>query len=847
MDDENTVHSLEAYCRGISEVLEKMPRCPHSSQEARENEPGRLCADCSTMQTKLTIVSILLKSAREDGSCAEIRDHTFDLLNIVREVCCWQRPALPELLSFGRITQLFKDKTRTQALHRNIFRYLDEPAFSREGLIQRCENLLKTLQPKDSEQPESRMEPDDHSRFHDALVEVLRQYTLCSSCPRPTGCETPSSWHPARVFLMDSVVEDNLVQFDVVTSSSQAGWWQDLCIKIPLSIGKKVTFADDNNPTGQPSGESLQGFCQILESEDHSRISLKLHNRALFRIGTDLPKHRPFPGTGMSLADVLGESSLLLVLYPSRSGSTTSHISCIALGQVNPFGSCQSQIAKTTQKRVPLKMYVAFYPEADDCAYDSREFIPNDRLIHRCPRIQQLALVLLQIGLGRPIRNIFLGQEARHLNMNYSEALYYLDELRLAKWESFIHKDTFTKAIEKCLTLEDLMGKNGNSGTDPCRISRRTLIYEKVVSPLEWLHGSFRKTNTQIHYLSNKQTLVEPEPAERQSPNTVQEAEERLEPAETTAQPTLSSKDHVENERTTEVPEMHPSDRRGFETAIFCALPLEVNPVEALFDHHYKDDGVFYGKALGDTNAYSTGVIGRHNVVLVHMPGMGKLAAAAAAACCRISFPKIKLAILVGVCGAVPVVPSTGTKINLGDVIISNGVIQYDFGRQFSDRFERKDAVLDSLGRAGLEVRSTLSKLKTHRGTETLQFKMAQHLERLRKKEKLRATYPITRDSKSSKPSYCRPTQNSVNTPTPAIHFGLIASGDAVMKSADHRDGIASRDEIIAFEMEGAAVWEIFPCLVIKGVCDYADSLKNKGVPTLCGCNSSSMYESLPG
>jgi nucleoside phosphorylase len=28
--------------------------------------------------------------------------------------------------------------------------------------------------------------------------------------------------------------------------------------------------------------------------------------------------------------------------------------------------------------------------------------------------------------------------------------------------------------------------------------------------------------------------------------------------------------------------------------------------------------------------------------------------------------------------------------------------------------------------------------------------------------------------------------------------------------------------------MEGAGVWDIFPCVVIKGACDYADSHKNK-------------------
>jgi hypothetical protein len=63
----------------------------------------------------------------------------------------------------------------------------------------------------------------------------------------------------------------------------------------------------------------------------------------------------------------------------------------------------------------------------------------------------------------------------------------------------------------------------------------------------------------------------------------------------------------------------------------------------------------------------------------------------------------------------------------------------------------------------------------------------------------------------------------------PVVHFGLIASGDTVMKSGEDRDEIAARDGVIAFEMEGAGVWETFPSsLVIKGVCDYADSHKSK-------------------
>jgi hypothetical protein len=63
----------------------------------------------------------------------------------------------------------------------------------------------------------------------------------------------------------------------------------------------------------------------------------------------------------------------------------------------------------------------------------------------------------------------------------------------------------------------------------------------------------------------------------------------------------------------------------------------------------------------------------------------------------------------------------------------------------------------------------------------------------------------------------------------PAIYIGAIASGDTVIKSAAHRDRIAEKHQVVAFEMEGAGIWDEVPCIVVKGVCDYAYCHKNKG------------------
>lgn len=292
-------------------------------------------------------------------------------------------------------------------------------------------------------------------------------------------------------------------------------------------------------------------------------------------------------------------------------------------------------------------------------------------------------------------------------------------------------------------------------------------------------------------------------------------------------------------------PPRRPATRRDFEVAVICALPLEADAVDALFDRHWDDDGPPYDKAPGDPNAYSTGAIGRHNVVLAHMPGMGKASAAAVAANCRASFPNIKLAVVVGICGAAPSSPD-GFEIVLGDVIVSDGVIQYDLGRRLPERFVRKDTLLDSLGRPNTEIRALLAKLKGLRSRRTLREKIATYREVLQAEPELRAKYPGVAYDRLFEAKYRHVTDGKPcdecgcagplvsrrrleqGNPATTVHFGLIASGDTMMKSGEERDAIARQESIVGFEMEGAGVWDTFPCVVIKGACDYADSHKTK-------------------
>jgi nucleoside phosphorylase len=63
----------------------------------------------------------------------------------------------------------------------------------------------------------------------------------------------------------------------------------------------------------------------------------------------------------------------------------------------------------------------------------------------------------------------------------------------------------------------------------------------------------------------------------------------------------------------------------------------------------------------------------------------------------------------------------------------------------------------------------------------------------------------------------------------PRIHYGLIASGNRVLKDAAVRDRWANEYGVLCFEMEAAGVVGAgAPCLVIRGISDYADASKNK-------------------
>ncbi|KAM0558108.1 hypothetical protein ACHAPJ_005275 [Fusarium lateritium] len=319
-----------------------------------------------------------------------------------------------------------------------------------------------------------------------------------------------------------------------------------------------------------------------------------------------------------------------------------------------------------------------------------------------------------------------------------------------------------------------------------------------------------------------------------------------------------------------------------FTIAIICALPLEADAIYYMFDEIYPNE---YHKATKDPNHYTTGRIGRFNVVCVLLPSMGKVHSAAAAASLNASYTNLRVALLVGICGGVPRSDGHGDEILLGDVVISNALIQFDFGRRYpGGLFIRKTSVQDNLSRPNKDLRSLLRSLETDQGRSNLESRAAELLRELqtahakrsrsRRRQRDKYNYPGTVYDQLFATDYLHRHRNAAldccndtdtcgvalkmsceecgcdkrylvlreqldlrrqleqEDPTkvqdPVIHIGPVASGDTVMKSGEDRDEIAKLEKVVAFEMEGAGVWDEIPCIVIKGVCDYADSHKHK-------------------
>nr|AFT91405.1 hypothetical protein [Aspergillus rugulosus] len=276
-----------------------------------------------------------------------------------------------------------------------------------------------------------------------------------------------------------------------------------------------------------------------------------------------------------------------------------------------------------------------------------------------------------------------------------------------------------------------------------------------------------------------------------------------------------------------------------YTVGIICALPLEFKAVRALFDETHS--GCIPD---ADTHAYAQGRIGKHQVVAAGLPkgGYGPTSAAVVACNMKRSFPSIEFCLLVGIGGGVP---SRSHDIRLGDIVVSTpsgphpGVLAYDSVKMLESGEIQLNACLSRPSQHLLSAITVLSS-ETQASLRELQEDLNQITASCPGYE-----HPGPDQDILFVPGYihkgyeahdgcercnlgCQVVRTPRGSTQPQIHYGLIASGNQLMRSAQVRDQMSQKYDVLCFEMEGAGIMDTFPSLVIRGICDYADSHKNK-------------------
>ena len=281
---------------------------------------------------------------------------------------------------------------------------------------------------------------------------------------------------------------------------------------------------------------------------------------------------------------------------------------------------------------------------------------------------------------------------------------------------------------------------------------------------------------------------------------------------------------------------------------IVTALEIERIAVYAAFDEKYGDPP----QTSSDIHGYHHGRIGNHNVVLTALipDETGKASAARTAIHLMRTYSNLKHIIMVGIGGGAP---SAEHDIRLGDVVVSTKrTVQFDLGRYLQNG---ELMVTGEIERPSQRFRSVIGKIRSEDAvddsfTTTFEATINQIQKRITKPKTYNFSRPSTPDilypsdyAHSDAALALRCTEAKCDqskakkreerkSTTPQVFDGKIATSDVVMKNSIKRDEIRDKHDILCFEMEAAGIAVAAGSgpdyLIIRGICDYADSHKDK-------------------
>lgn len=280
---------------------------------------------------------------------------------------------------------------------------------------------------------------------------------------------------------------------------------------------------------------------------------------------------------------------------------------------------------------------------------------------------------------------------------------------------------------------------------------------------------------------------------------------------------------------------------------IITALPKECAAIKLMLEN--VEERYFAGKGAG--HRFFVGEIksanGSVHKVALGLCGMGNNKASIRAMAMQNHFPYIESIIMVGIAGGVPSPYNVNKHIRLGDVVVSEGIIQYDFVKETNEKVICRSAT----AKPSAKLLEALEAIKVKEYEEIYSWKS--YIDIYAKKRFAKPDYGDILHDHTGK--IIPHPNDAVRDCYPKIFYGKIASANTLLKNFERRQQLSEEFGILAVEMEASgiadATWEMgIGYLVIRGICDYCDDYKNDDwqdyAAMMAACYTRDLIENLP-
>lgn len=259
---------------------------------------------------------------------------------------------------------------------------------------------------------------------------------------------------------------------------------------------------------------------------------------------------------------------------------------------------------------------------------------------------------------------------------------------------------------------------------------------------------------------------------------------------------------------------------------IITALPKECAAMkmmmhevkECFFDDRGAGHRFFVGK-LKSAN-------GKNHRIALGLCGMGNNKAAIRATNMLSHFKSIDSIIMTGIAGGIPSFQNDDKQVRLGDIVVSNGVTQYDFVKETPEKIE----IRSTSAKPSAQLLEAVDVMKIYEYENV--YPWHEYLDEFSSNPQFIKPEADTDKLYDLEDNLCEHPYDGTRTEYPKAFMGGIASANDLLKNPNKRNMLKEAYGVLAVEMEASgiadATWEhLVGYLVVRGICDYCDTHKN--------------------